>query len=83
MNATLPRPPAIPGPTPETHGKLVQASGSLTPTPFRTAPIVQKPAPQRHEITDPRIQAKGAVYFPLGQCADGDEPDPFEQVRQT
>ena len=28
------------------------------PTPFRTAPIVQKSAPQRHEITDPRIQAK-------------------------
>ena len=27
------------------------------PTPFRTAPIVQKSAPQRPEITDPRIQA--------------------------
>ena len=53
----LPRPPAIPGPTPETRGKLVQASGSLMPTPFRTAPIVQKSAPRRHDITDPRIQA--------------------------
>ena len=28
------------------------------PTPLRTAPIVQKSAPRRHEITDPRIQAK-------------------------
>jgi hypothetical protein len=28
------------------------------PTPFPTAPIVQKSAPQRREITDPRIQAK-------------------------
>ena len=46
-----------PRPDPETHGKLVQDSGSLTPTPFRTAPIVQKSAPQRHDITDPRIQA--------------------------
>ena len=36
---------------------LVQASGSLMPTPFRTAPIVQKSAPRRHDITDPRIQA--------------------------
>ena len=53
----LPCPPAIPGPTPETRGKLVQASGSLMPTPLRTAPIVQKSAPRRHEITDPRIQA--------------------------
>jgi hypothetical protein len=50
-------PPAIPGPTPETRGKLVQASGSLMPTPLRTAPIVQKSAPRRHDITDPRIQA--------------------------
>src|SRR5271166_6498015 len=37
----VPCPPAIPGPTPETRGKLVQASRSLMPTPFRTAPIVQ------------------------------------------
>ena len=28
------------------------------PIPFRTAPIVQKSAPRRHDITDPRIQAK-------------------------
>ena len=28
------------------------------PTPFRTTPIVQKSAPRRHDITDPRIQAK-------------------------
>jgi hypothetical protein len=34
----VPRLPAIPGPTPETRGKLVQASGSLMPAPFRTAP---------------------------------------------
>ena len=59
MIATSPGPPAIPGPTPETRGKLVQASGSLMPIPLRTAPIVQKSAPRRHEITDPRIQAKG------------------------
>ena len=31
------------------------------PIPLRTAPIVQKSAPRRHEITDPRIQAKGDV----------------------
>ena len=56
-NDHVPCPPAIPGPTQETRGKLVQASGSLMPTALRTAPIVQKSAPRRHEITDPRIQA--------------------------
>src|SRR6185312_3323491 len=55
----VPPPTAIPGPTPETRGKLVQASGSLMPTPLRTAPIMQKSAPPQHGITDPRIQAKG------------------------
>jgi hypothetical protein len=39
----------------------VQASGSLIPTPSRTAPIVQKSAPRRHEITDPRFQAKAEM----------------------
>ena len=34
MIATSPGPPAIPGPTPETRGKLVQASGSFMPTAF-------------------------------------------------
>ena len=43
------------------RGKLVQASGSLMPTPSRTAPIVQESTPRRHEITDPRIQAKCGV----------------------
>ena len=36
----------------------MQASRSHTPTPVRTAPTTQKSAPHRHEITDPRIQAK-------------------------
>jgi hypothetical protein len=27
--------------------------------------------------------AERAVYFPLGQCADMDEPDPFAPERQT
>ena len=31
------------------------------PAPFRTAPIVQKSASRRHEITDPRIEAKALV----------------------
>ena len=59
MNATSPCPPAIAGPTPKTHGKLVQASGSLIPAPIPTAPIMQKSAPQRHDVTDPRIKASG------------------------
>ena len=40
------------GPTPETRGKLVQASGSLMPTPFRTALIVRK---HPHDDTKPLI----------------------------
>ena len=41
------------------------------PTPFPTAPIAQKSAPRRHDITDPRIQAKsGGVGDQLGdECA--------------
>ncbi len=42
------------------------------PTPFRTAPIVQKSAPRRHEITDPRIQAK---YFDDLAALIEHEPD--------
>jgi len=43
MTATSP-PSAIPGPTPETRGKLVQASGSLMPTPFpNTQPSRNQP----------------------------------------
>jgi hypothetical protein len=39
------------------------------PTPLRTAPIVQKSAPQRHDITDPRIQVKQSLS---GGQDDGD-----------
>src|SRR5215475_12743499 len=61
MTATSPaHPPSQARPEePRNKEKLVQASGSLRPTPPRTAPIVQKSAPRRHEITDPRFQAKG------------------------
>jgi hypothetical protein len=34
------------------------------PTPFPTAPIVQKSAPRPHHITDPRIQAKSTSPAP-------------------
>lgn len=47
-----------PRPDPEDTGKLVQASGSLMPTPFPTAQTAQESAPRRHQITDPRIEAK-------------------------
>jgi phosphate transport system protein len=46
------------------------------PTPLRTAPIVQKSAPRRHDITDPRIQAKaeqnGIALLALQQPVAGE-----------
>src|SRR6476659_702777 len=44
LNATSPTHPPSPARPKEPQGKLAQASGSLMPTPFRTAPIVQKSA---------------------------------------
>lgn len=59
----------------------MQASGSIMPTPFPTAPIVQKPAPRRHQITHPRIEAKSkydlapdydAVQSAIGTLSSGE-----------
>src|SRR5271157_4799223 len=68
----IPCPPAIPGPTPETRGKLLQASRSLMPTPFRTAPIVQN---------QPRDGTKSLIRgFRLSSCRGSAQRHPGRQA---